>query len=198
MKEQLIAAGRWSKVLAGAAYGYPGKRVRLDVTGQLVRYDNQIPHYSITGDVKILDRRYRDPFIMGGAIHENIISYFPQLAPLVRVHLSDLEGIPLHAEANARHWAGLSKWSDGSPMSPRTNYGRYPLETASDGLEWSPLMLANHLRVEVPEAREIREALARGVTWRQILELSKLPDRWAREAAAARALLKTVESAALV
>lgn len=198
MNEHLIAAGKWSKVLAGAAYGYPGKRARLDVTGQLVRFGDQIPHYSITGDVKILDRRYRDPFIMGGAIHETILNYFPGLAPLVLVHLSDLEGVPMHSEANARHWAGLSKWPDGSPMSPRTDYGRYPLETGSDGLEWSPLLLAKHLRIEEPEAREIREALARGVTWRQILELSKLPDRWAREAAAARALLNTVESAALV
>jgi len=198
MKEQLIAAGRWSRVLGGSIYGYPGKRVRLDATGQLVKRGDQVPHFSLTGDVKILDGHYRDPYIMGGCIHEEILKYFPELQPLARVHLSGCDGVPIHAEANARHWAGFSKWSDGRPMAPDSNYGRREIETASDGLQWAPSTLASHLRVSLSEAREIREAMARGLSWRQILDTMKLLDRWSNDAAAARKLLTDVESAALV
>lgn len=198
MNEQLIAAGQWSRTLGGSLYGYTNKRVRLTATGQLVKRGDQIPYFSITGDVKILDRRYRDPFIMGGCIHDEILKFWPELAPLVRVHLSGCDGVPMHAEANARYWAGLSTYTDGRPMSPRDDYGRREIETASDGREWSPSTLADHLRVSVSEAREIREAMARGITWRQILDTMRLLDRWASDAAAARALLRDVNRAALV
>jgi len=190
--KSLIAVKRWTRPLGGAEYGYPGKRLRLDVTGELGKLGDQIPYYSITCDVKILDGRYRDPYVMSGCIHDTILKYFPELAPLVRVHLSGVDGVPMHAESNARHWAGLSKWTDGSPMVPRTDYGRHKLERAGDGLEWTPTLLANHLRVTVDDAREIRDAMARGIPWQRIVETMKLADRWAADAAAARALLNDV------
>ena len=187
MSESLIAANNWSILLPGRLYGYEKRRVRLSAKGELVKRGDQLPYYSITGDVQIMDRRYRDPFILGGCIHDEILKYWPELAPLVRVHLSGPDGVPMHAEANARYWAGLANYQ------PDDNYGRRVLETDNQGRQWAPDTLADHLRVSVREAREAREAMARGISWRQILETLNLIERWSNEAGAARKLLRDVQ-----
>jgi hypothetical protein len=44
-------------------------------------------------------RNGREP-VYGGADHETILRAAPELAPLVAAHLADLDGTPMHAEAN--------------------------------------------------------------------------------------------------
>jgi len=116
---ELIAANQWRKLISGTPYG-ENKQVELTVRAELVKLGgNSYAHYSITGTVKKLDKRFRDPVITCGAIHEIILEHFPELAPIVKVHLSEPDGLPMHAEANARYWCGLSKYPDGRVMSPR-------------------------------------------------------------------------------
>ena len=131
---ELIAANQWRKLISGTPYG-ENKQVELTVKAELIKLGgNSYAHYSITGTVKKLDKRYRDPFITGGAIHDIILKHYPELAPLVEVHLSEPDGVPMHAEANARYWCGFSKYADGRFMSPRDSYGRITIETDADGI----------------------------------------------------------------
>jgi hypothetical protein len=190
MNEQVIASNTWRKLIDGKPYG-EAKQVELTVRAELTKLaGNSYAHYSITGNVKKIDKRYRDPYITGGCIHEIILEHYPELSPLVEVHLSEPDGQPIHAEANARYWCGLSKWADGRTMSPRDSYGRVIIETDADGLEWSPDTLASHLQTDVNTARELREGLKRGLPWEKVTADLGLIDLWSTQAGAARKLLK--------
>jgi hypothetical protein len=86
--EIVLASNQWRKLISGKPYG-ENKSVELTVTAELVkRGGNSYPYYSITGTVKKLDKRFRDPYVAGGCIHEIILKHYPNLAPLVAVHLS--------------------------------------------------------------------------------------------------------------
>ena len=191
--ETVIASNKWSRKISGAEYGET-KPLLLEVEAQLVKREgNSYPYFSITGEIRKTDKRYRDPIIACGAIHEEILRYFPHLAPLVTVHLSAPDGQPTHAESNARYWAGLSKWDDGRAMSPRDNYGRIEIETDENGLEWSPKTLASHLQCDEKTAREVRGAMVRGLAWDYITRHAGLIDLWSEQAGKARALLVSRE-----
>ena len=191
MSSEIIASNSWRKRISGEPYGI-AKLLLLEINGELVkRKGNSYPYYSITGSISREDKRYRDPVITCGAIHSEILAHFPELAPLVTAHLSDADGTPLHAAANARYWAGLSSYGDGRTMSPRDNYGRIEIELDGDGVEWSPVTLANHLRVSVELARDIRGAMVLGLPWERIAAQVKLTELWSTQAGAARALLVT-------
>lgn len=43
-------------------------------------------------------------FESGGCIHEEIEEHFPELKPLIDLHLSDLDGTPLYAVENGLYW----------------------------------------------------------------------------------------------
>jgi hypothetical protein len=192
---ELIAANQWRKLISGTPYG-ENKQVELTVKAELIKLGgNSYAHYSITGTVKKLDKRYRDPVITCGAIHEIILEHFPDLAPIVKVHLSEPDGVPMHAEANSRYWCGLSKYPDGRVMSPRDSYGRITLETDADGIEWSPDTLASHLQTDRATACELREALKSGLPWDKVTAHLGLIELWSNQAGAARKLLNDKEVA---
>ncbi len=191
--ETVIASNKWSRKVSGAEYGETAPLL-LEVEAQLVKREgNSYPYFSITGEIRKTDKRYRDPVIRCGAIHDEILRYFPNLAPLVTVHLSAPDGVPMYAEENARYWAGLSKWSDKRPMSPRSNYGGIEIETDENGLEWSPKTLASHLQCDEKTAREVRGAMVRGLAWDYITRHAGLIDLWSEQAGKARALLVSRE-----
>lgn len=39
-----------------------------------------------------------------GCLHDEILQYRPDLKPLIDIHLSNLDGMPMHAEANGWYW----------------------------------------------------------------------------------------------
>jgi hypothetical protein len=172
--EQVLASNSWRKLISGEPYG-ESKQVELTVKAELIKLGgNSYAHYSITGTVKKLDKRYRDPYIMGGAIHDTIAQHYPELMPLITVHLSAPDGVPMHAEANAQYWAGLSTYADGSPMG-----------------EYKRAMLAQHLRITPAEADQARAAMIKGYPWQTILKVLKLSERWSDQAGSARSLLNS-------
>lgn len=174
--EQILASNYWSKLISGRPYGV-SRLVILKVNASLVkRAANDYPYYSITGSVEVIDKRYRDPVIMCGAIHDTIKQHYPELAPLIAVHLSAADGVPMHAEANARYWAGLCTYSDGRPMQ---DYDRE--------------VLADHLRITLDEADQTRAAMIKGYPWQKILKVLNLSKRWSDQAGAARSLLNSRE-----
>lgn len=60
---------------------------------------NAAPHFTITADVLVSGH-----MIAGGAMHDTIVEHFPQFADLVALHLSDHNGVPMHAEANGAYY----------------------------------------------------------------------------------------------
>ena len=171
MKEKVIASNKWQKSISGAPYGVE-KPVMLTVTAKLYTLgNNQYPYFSITGEVSRNDKRFRDPIITCGCIHEIILEHFPHLAPLVTVHLSGPDGVPMYAEENARYWAGLTPNSSG--------YNRK--------------MLAQHLRVSLDLADQIQNALGNNLPWETITKHAKLIELWSDQAGKARSLLASRE-----
>ena len=81
-----------------------------------VRHDDECGNghnsFAITGDVSIHGR-----VECCGCMHEEIVKFFPQLAPYIRWHLSSTDG-PMHYVANGKYWAGHCGWRDGKPDSP--------------------------------------------------------------------------------
>lgn len=172
-------------------------RRRFTATSQLHQLaGNASPHFSVTGDLENMRYKPDSPHRLEacGCLHDDAVRYFPDLAPVVLVHLADDKGRPMHALENAIYWSGLSVWSNGEPaLGPDSNYGRTVLETDSDGLVWAPDTLARHLRVTVERAREMRAyVISAGGSdregWRFVFR--GLEQQWQREADTALAIIR--------
>jgi len=80
---------------------------KLRITAE-VRYDDQYGNghnsFAITGTI---DRKENGRWVddCGGCIHEEIAKHFPELAPLIKWHLTSSDG-PMHYIANTIHHAG--------------------------------------------------------------------------------------------
>lgn len=61
-------------------------------------FPGQKPYFTVRGSMWTSLRR-RDPEV-SGAIGEQLCVVFPQLYGIAALHLSDVDGVPLHAEAN--------------------------------------------------------------------------------------------------
>ena len=105
--EKLIAAKQWNKV-----FFENNQKHRIKVIAELHSLGGQTPHFSITGEVDRQAKNNRWMPFLSGCIHEEILEQFPQLQPLVDIHLSDENGVPMHAYANAGYWAGQTKWQE--------------------------------------------------------------------------------------
>lgn len=60
---------------------------------------NSAPYFSITADGY---ENGRESF--GGCCHDIIAEHLPDLKDVIALHLSDIDGAPMHAEANAWYW----------------------------------------------------------------------------------------------
>jgi hypothetical protein len=75
----------------------------------LHKIGDQKPYFSLTGRVVENGRES-----VGGAIHKEILEAFPQLEDAAALHLSDMDGKPMHSFENGKYWAGFTKWEDGN------------------------------------------------------------------------------------
>jgi len=73
----------------------------------LHRIGNQKPYFSLTGRV-VKDGRE----VTSGAIHEEILEAFPELEDIAKLHLSDIDGKPMHSFENGKYWAGFTRWEE--------------------------------------------------------------------------------------
>lgn len=60
--------------------------------------------FSLTADIYEKDMRGNWRDVGGGCCHEHILALRPDLAPFAALHLSDWQGAPMHASANAWYW----------------------------------------------------------------------------------------------
>jgi hypothetical protein len=105
-------------------------------------------YFSVTGEISTERERAKGNCQSCGCIHEEVLNAFPQLAPLVALHLSDLDGVPMHAEANGFYWlagnlGGLgAKYHGGSGRD-----GKSAIECLR--------IFAEHMRISDTEAQVI-------------------------------------------
>lgn len=122
---------------------------------QCYSLQGQKPYFSVTVDG-------RD---FGGCCHELVHDLRPDLDPVVALHLSDCDGIPMHAAANAIHWvSGILLDLPGFPWRPNTNKSDYAKQTP----EWCTEVLRSHLRTD---PQSLLDAVRDGT--RDIMKLHK-------------------------
>ena len=67
---------------------------------------NQTPYFSITGCISASGK---DKGFMYGCIHEHIAKTWPKtLKPLIRWHLCDINGLPMHYVADGLYWLKMA------------------------------------------------------------------------------------------
>lgn len=104
---------------------------------------NERPHWSVQGEERNLRRQGDYQVECCGCMHDEVLRYFPDLAPLVALHLSDDLGRPMHAAANMAYWLGFSRRYDTSP-----SYGPQPPDLGIAARLW---------RVAEDDARALQE-----------------------------------------
>jgi hypothetical protein len=144
-------------------------------------------YFSVTGEISTEGERKHGDAQACGCIHDEISQVFPNLRPLIALHLSDaLSGEPMHAEANGFYWlagavGGLGQEYHGGNGSSG--------KSASDCLQ----IFADYWRISLAEAQEIADkATAEGANAAAILrhEYQEARPRWAAEAAEGRAFFR--------
>lgn len=82
-------------------------RLRMKVQGGLHYIKgNKHPHFSLTADIS-----HNGIFTSCGCQHDEILKFFPDLADMAALHLSDINGVPMHAEFNG--WYNLAGYFNG-------------------------------------------------------------------------------------
>lgn len=133
---------------------------------------NASPYFSLTGH----GRDHGSEF--GGCCHDDILKLWPDLQPLADIHLSDLDGAPMYAEANGWYWLAGVIGGAGERYAPK--------ESTFDCL----VIFANHCRVDLAEACDIAALVNQAwnypdmkARWKR--ECDSMRPRWKQEADAA-------------
>lgn len=106
---------------------------------------NQQPYFGVTVD-GIENGRWS----FGGCCHDLVIEHFPELADIVALHLSDMDGSPMHAVSNGYYWAAGVVDMGEQYHGGSGEFGKSAKECAR--------ILAEHLRITEPEAIKLAGA----------------------------------------
>lgn len=116
------------------------ERIQVKATVDHIQ-GNSTPDFSITATISERRGSIGSWRAYGwGCHHEKILKYFPELKPLVDIHLSDHEGKPMYHVENGWYWAidaSVVKYHAREPREERVH------------------CLARHLRVPEHEAEEV-------------------------------------------
>lgn len=190
--------GEWTHRYVSVG-GYPsygaGYMIKVEA-GLLHLQGNARPYFSVTAEIYKPKARDCDAC---GCLHDDILKFWPELAPVVALHLCDDNGRPTYAEANG--WYQLTGYYGGygEQYHAGNSQGNYPkaggrwdyrLPTPDECL----LRFADHVRIPLETARELAE------TWRcdddpkatrRWFEswVDEQTNRWKTEAVAATLLL---------
>ena len=88
-------------------------------------------------------------------LHDLILEHCPELAPLADLHLSDINGVPMHAVENGWYWLKGAAGDQGSFFSESINPEEEP--------EKCMQMLAKHLRISNAETQRLIQGTTRFV-----------------------------------
>lgn len=162
---------------------------------------NARPYFSVTGDIRIPGRRDIET---GGCMHETLLKYWPELAPVVALHLSDDTGEPMHAEANGWYWLEGYYGQNTIRLYDIPKHYHGGNGSSARSREECLRIFAEHARVDLEQARTLADTwraeiqrrmiagdLETGVTLRSVWRawLREQGERFRAETAAAIALL---------
>jgi hypothetical protein len=174
---KLIAAKSWAKVFVEN-----NQKHRIEVIAELHSLGGQAPYFSITGEVDRQAKNNRWMPFLSGCIHEEILQQFPQLKPLVDVHLSDKDGVPMHAYENAAYWAGYTKYQQ-RDISKLAKHLRVA--------EWFAKDLIGYL--EHHYGTDFDAVTTPAMAWAGTCEDNEMLEMWASQAKLAKSMLNAVE-----
>jgi hypothetical protein len=159
---------------ASAPKGYKGQLIAIAQAYHLG--GNQHPHFSVTGEISTPSERNRGDAQCGGCLHKEILKAFPQLKPLIDLHLSNADdGEPMHAVANGYYdLAGSIPGNLGEQYHRGNSKMNFPLpagkidpanpwvttEYRTPTHDECLAMLAEHLRIPLERAKRIRDEVA--------------------------------------
>jgi hypothetical protein len=139
-----------------------GTDCQLTVFGGLcaMNMGNYAPYFTITAELWAYSvekkRKLGRDCLSCGCMHETIIEHFPEYADIVALHLSTIDGVPIHCLENGWYWFGKSKY-----ICERKN-----------------ALLASHFRISLEDAEKLSfETKADLAVW---IETQK--PRWKQEA----------------
>lgn len=207
MQDQIIA--QYQATRAFPSYGKGRPLIHVDARAYTLG-GNQHPYFSITATIDDQWTRRNNDCRSCGCLHDEILRLWPQLAPIVALHLSDANtGEPMHAEANGfYHLAGATSGHMGEQYHAGNSKRNFPIAPPADK-PWQDsehrlptqdeclASMAEHLRIPLDEAREIRSKVvcayvvaADGVALSDEAEMAKKYRQKAGNAAA-RKVFKT-------
>lgn len=162
---------------------YPHHRIVVTAGLHDLAPKTQRPYWSVTAEIinKRKTRNSDEGIESAGAMHETILVHFPELAPVVALHLSDDHGGAGHGHANAYYWLGLTRYT-----TWERTYGKPEDLPAID-------VLARHLRISEDDARAMANRYPvsdRGYLPTLAYEIDGHRERWQRESDAAVELLR--------
>jgi hypothetical protein len=136
--------------------------------------------FSLTADIyEKTPRGWRD--VGGGCCHEHILKLKPELAPFAALHLSDVDGVPMHAASNAWYWL-QGAFPEAEDKTP--NLG--PCHGSAKSPEECRRIFAEHIRATPEQVEQIAAKMPRSQTELQAtLEDLGFPEQWKHEAEAA-------------
>jgi hypothetical protein len=155
---------------------------------------NARPYFSVTMELHNLRCREDSPNRVesAGAAHEEILRYFPQLAPVVALHLADDRGVPMYAVANGAYWLGLTDpryLPDGAPrLDHFASLWRITPGQAQEFYEQVRAVKPAEAADDLTEDQRQRQAWAKALS-----DLAAAQgERWQREANDALALIRNL------
>lgn len=130
-----------------------GIKYRIQAQGGLHHLrGNAHPYFSLTATQDRAAGNGRWVEDSGGTMHAEILRHWPELADLVALHLSDPQGVPMHAAENAFYWlAGAAGGWGAEYHGGSGTYGKTPAQCLQ--------LFADHVRVSMDEARAVLEAI---------------------------------------
>ena len=85
-----------------------GRRIKV-TAGLHWLQGNQKPYFSVTANIY---RPGESDIDACGCMHDEILKTWPDLAPVVAMHLSGPDGVPMHFEENGLYHLGIGKYSE--------------------------------------------------------------------------------------
>lgn len=150
--DQLAAFPEWShRYVCTRDYPSFGKgcQIRVEAGLHYLR-GNSLPYFGVTAAIGTPRELHTGDYQAGGCCHEDILRVWPELAPVVALHLSDSEGQPMHAEADGWYW--LAGYYGGAGETYRAGNGSSRKHAAACLQSW-----ADHVRIPVETARALAD-----------------------------------------
>lgn len=162
------------RIVPGAAYGRKVPGV-FKVHAQLTKFGAQRPSFSLTATVH--QKGHPDRVWAGGCMHDEILTHFPQFADLAALHLSDIDGVPMHAEANGWYWLAGALGGMGEEYHGASSTNG---KSADECLVIFAKLCRSPLDVARVMAYDVQRAESPRALWRSLVDAMR--PRWKAEA----------------